>query len=121
MSWVDAYPWVMVERRLRFYRAISRTSVGSVQTMYNIVAVGDMVRFYTMNSQNPGNTLAPFTGGRPPRQLSFYTEPGLIDVILCTISAQVRSSAPGFAVDRKKIYKRVQKGAYMCTSHLRSC
>lgn len=42
--------------------------------MYSIVAVGDMVRFYTMNSQNPGNTLAPFTGGRPPRLLSFYTE-----------------------------------------------
>lgn len=55
----------------RFYMAISRTSVGSMQTMYSIVAAGDMVRFYTMNSQNPGNTLAPFTGGRPPRLLSF--------------------------------------------------
>ncbi|GES64166.1 hypothetical protein ATEIFO6365_0008023600 [Aspergillus terreus] len=45
-----------------------------------------------MNSQdNPGNTLAPFTGGRPPHPLRFYIDLGLIVAILRTISAQIRN------------------------------
>jgi hypothetical protein len=52
IGWFNVYPWAGVESQLQSYMKKARDTFGNVQTMYGIVAVGDRVRFYTMNSLN---------------------------------------------------------------------
>ncbi|GIK06729.1 hypothetical protein Aspvir_002379 [Aspergillus viridinutans] len=89
-GWFNRYPWTEVEGELKFYMEKIRQNFGNVQTMYGIAAVGDMVRFYRMNSQNnPGHALTPFTSAG--QLLNVHTDAVTIHAILTTMSAQIRA------------------------------
>ncbi|KAF7183196.1 hypothetical protein CNMCM7691_003031 [Aspergillus felis] len=90
-GWFNRYPWTGVEKELHFYMKKVRHNFGNVQTMYGIVAVGDMVRFYTTNLQNnPAHALTPFTLAGT-RSLNVHTDTGTIHAILTAISGQIRT------------------------------
>jgi hypothetical protein len=92
IGWFNVYPWAGVESQLQSYMKKARDTFGNVQTMYGIVAVGDRVRFYTMNSlNNTGCILTPFTLAGPQRTLSVHTDRISIHAILTAISVQIRT------------------------------
>lgn len=92
IGWFSVYPWADVESILQSFMKKAPDTFGNVQTMYGIVAVGDRVRFYTMNSQNnTGGILTPFPVGGPQPLLSVHTDAHSIHAILTAISLEIRT------------------------------
>jgi hypothetical protein len=50
-GWFNAYPWTKVKRELQYYTEKACCNFVNTQTMYGILAVGDMVYLYAMKLQ----------------------------------------------------------------------
>jgi hypothetical protein len=99
--WQERYRyWGNHLMQLQSYMFSSREESGHIQTMYGLIAVGDVVRFYQMNVQNNhlGDLIPYFhialpeihVSGNVPKTLNIHTDAQLIEKILKQISEDVR-------------------------------
>lgn len=94
-GWENQFDWEGLLEDLGFYMRATRTQDGNVQTMYGMLTVGDMVRFYVMRSQNnPGNALEEYSpGGQQSGLLNIHTDQQRIHEILMAMSNEVTTRA----------------------------
>ncbi|KAE8332175.1 hypothetical protein BDV39DRAFT_200329 [Aspergillus sergii] len=90
-GWHNQYDWGGVETQLSLNMNRARRQFGNVQTMYGMVTVGDMVRFYYMSMNTPVGILRPFTlpAGGNTVTLSVHTNRNEIHDILIAIEREI--------------------------------